>query len=338
MSLMLDIKYATMMSSSLRNYSKKNNTINFSCNICGDSKKIITRARGYLYPTKGNDALLYKCWNCSAALPFGKLLQMTDNNLYSEYQKDKFLEVKETKPKVEKHFAPPKFKAGIDPELVKISALPIDHFAIEYVKNRLIPSKWHYKLFFIKDFKRWTNKLVPGTFDRIFKDEPRLIIPLIDRNHNVVGYQGRSFDPEHPVKYITTLTNPDAEKMFGMDEVVLNKTIRVLEGPLDAMFVDNAIATTGGDQHTILQRVGVSKDRAILVYDNEPRNKYTIEKMRKGLEAGWTVCVWPSSVEQSDVNDMVKAGMPLSKITSIIDDNAKSGLMGLAALAEWRKV
>jgi hypothetical protein len=123
-----------------------------------------------------------------------------------------------------------------------------------------------------------------------------------------------------------------------MDEVSLNKTIHVLEGPLDAMFIENAVATTGGQQHTILQRSGVSKDRAILVYDNESRNKYTIEKMKKGLDAGWTVCVWPSTIEQTDVNDMVKAGISASNITKIIDQNAKSGLMGLAALSEWRKV
>lgn len=338
MSLMLDSKYASMIRPHVRNYSVKNNTINFSCPLCGDSKRVASRARGYLFPTKGSDALLYKCWNCSASMPFGKLLQTIDANIYAEYQKDKFLEVKQDQPAPEKLFPPPKFKASIDPELVKISGLDPNHFAVQYVKNRMIPSKWHYKLFFIEDFQRWSNKLVPGTYSNIFRDEPRLIIPLIDRDHNVVGYQGRSFQSNDSFKYITILVNPNAEKMFGMDEVSLNKTIHVLEGPLDAMFIDNAVATTGGQQHTILQRSGVSKDRAILVYDNESRNKYTIEKMKKGLDAGWTVCIWPSNIQQTDVNDMVKAGMRSADIAGIIDQNAKSGLMGLAALSEWRKV
>ena len=340
MSIVLDTKYASMISPFVRNFSKKNSVYNFSCPFCGDSKKIASKARGYLFPDKSGSKMMYKCWNCGMGGPMGKLLGEVDRNLEAEYKKDKFLEYKSDNPLPEQkmNFAPPKFKKHVDSDLIKVSTLDPSHIAKRYVMGRQIPSELHYKLFYIDDFKRWTNKIVPGTFDRIGKDEGRLVIPLINREHKIMGYQGRSFDPDHPLKYITTLVDPHAIKMYGLDSIDINRTIRAFEGPIDAMFIDNSVATTGGRQDTLLQQAGIGKDRTILVYDNEPRNKYTIEKMIKGLNAGWTVCIWPTAIKETDVNAMVLAGHRAQDLTTIIDNNAFSGLMGLAALQEWRKV
>lgn len=339
MSLATDQRYASMLSPYVRNFAKKNNVWNFSCPVCGDSKRSKSKARGYLYP--GPNRLLYKCHNCSAPSNFYKLLVQIDPNLAKEYLTDRFLEDKqEEMPEPERPFAPPKFHDTIDEELIKISSLDPSHPAKRYVVQRLIPSEQHHKLFYIADFRRWANHIAPGTFDteKIFADEPRLIIPLIDKNHKVMGYQGRSLQSNHPVKYITVLVDPQAIKMYGLDTVSLNKTIRVFEGPLDAMFIPNAIATTGGRQDTLLQQAGISKDRTILVYDNEPRSKETIEKMEKALNNGWTVCVWPESIKENDVNAMVLSGKSAKDITEIIDSHAYSGLMGLAMLSSWRKI
>ena len=338
MSIVLDTKYASMISPFVRNFTKKNSVFNFSCPVCGDSRKITSKARGYLFADKSGSRLVYKCHNCSAPAGFDKLLAVIDPNVAAEYKKDKFLEYKQDNPMPEKIFQPPKFKKHVDKDLIKISSLDPSHFAKQYVMDRQIPASVHYKLFYIEDFKRWVNKIVPNTYDVIYKDEPRLIIPLITRDHQIMGYQGRSFDPNHPLKYITTLVDPQALKMYGLDSVNLNCTVRAFEGPIDAMFIDNAVATTGGRQDTLLQQAGIGKDRTILVYDNEPRNKYTIEKMEKGLNAGWTVCVWPQSIKESDINKMILAGYSAEDLTKIIDGNAANGLMGYAALQEWRKV
>lgn len=336
--MVLDQKYASMLRPYVRNFTKKNNVFNFSCPYCGDSKKITSRARGYLFPGK-NDNLLYKCHNCSAPAGFGSLLKEVDNNLSSEYGKDRFLEGKSERPAVEPAFAPPKFKKSVDKALTKISALKPDHFAKQYVMNRGIPPAQHHKLFYIRNFKVWANTVRAESFaEPIKKDEPRLIIPLIDKQHQVVGYQGRAFESDHPLKYITILVDERALKMFGLDTVNINQTVRAFEGPIDAMFIPNAVATTGGRQDTLLQQAGIGKDRTVLVYDNEPRNIHTIEKMEKGLASGWKVCIWPNNIKETDINAMVQAGYSVDYLTNIIDANTHQGLIGTLALGAWRKV
>lgn len=337
MSLILDLKYASMLAPYLRNFGKKNNVYNFSCHYCGDSKKIKSKARGYLFPA--GDKLLFKCHNCSAPAGFYNLLSIIDPNLATEWRTDSFLEQKSERV-VETSFAPPKFKESIDSSLTKISSLPHGHPAKKYVEGRKIPANLHYKLFYTDRFKRFANKIAPGSFDDDSpkNDEPRLIIPLINQQHKVMGYQGRSFDPKSALKYITILVDPQAIKIYGLDTVNINKTIRAFEGPIDAMFIDNSVATTGGRQDTLLQQAGISKDRTILIYDNEPRNIHTIEKMKKGLDSGWTVCIWPLNIAQSDINDMIKFGYTSKELTETIDNNAYSDLMGHAMLSSWRKV
>lgn len=337
MSLVTDLKYASMLSPYVRNFTRKNNAYNFACPYCGDSKKIKSKARGYLFPA-GNK-LLYKCHNCSAPAGLLSLLTNVDPNLAAEWRTDSFLEAKSTRVE-EKQFAPPKFKNTIDSSLVKISTLPHDHPAKRYVEDRMIPSELHYKLYYTGRFKKFANKISPGSFedDSVKNDEPRLIIPLIDRHHKVMGYQGRSLNPKSTLKYITILVDPQAIKVYGLDTVDINKKIRAFEGPLDAMFIPNSVATTGGRQDSLLQQAGISKDRTIIVYDNEARNIHTIEKMKKGLDSGWTICIWPDDIHESDVNDMIKAGYTSTQLTEIIDSNAYSDLMGHAMLSSWRKV
>jgi hypothetical protein len=339
MSIVTDQKYASMLSPYVRNFKKKNSVYNFSCPVCGDSKKVASKARGYLYQKDGR--LKYKCHNCSAPSNMYHLLNAVDPNLAKEYLTDSLMEQRQHEPAVESQpVAPPTFHDSIDDDLQSLASLDSNHFALKYVRDRGIPVSFDDKLFYIDDFKTWANRVAPGTFDdkQLTHDEPRLVIPLIDRNHKIMGYQGRSFRKDHPVKYITILVDPHAIKIYGLDSINLNSTIRAFEGPLDAMFIPNSVATTGGRQDTLLEQAGIGKDRAVLIYDNEPRNKDTAEKMEKGLNAGWSVCIWPQGWMVGDVNEMIKAGHSSSEITKIIDDNTYNGLMGLAVLSSWKKI
>ena len=70
----VDIKFITFAALKLRNFKqKKDNLWNFSCPICGDSKKNKAKMRGFIYK-KGND-LFYKCHNCAAGLSLGNLIK-----------------------------------------------------------------------------------------------------------------------------------------------------------------------------------------------------------------------------------------------------------------------
>ena len=115
------------------------------------------------------------------------------------------------------------------------------------------------------------------------------------------------------------------------------KDVIVVEGPIDSMFLPNAIALAGGDNADI-NRV-VSKDKAIFVFDNEPRNPDTIRRIEKAIDAGYQVSFFPDNIQSKDVNDMVtKENFTIEEISGIIYRNAVSGLAAKLKLATWRKV
>ena len=84
MSISVDSKYIGIISHRLRNFKRKNDYVwNFSCPVCGDSKKNASKARGYVYK-KGNN-LFYSCKNCGLGTSLGKLLEHIDGTIYKEY-------------------------------------------------------------------------------------------------------------------------------------------------------------------------------------------------------------------------------------------------------------
>jgi len=179
--------------------------------------------------------------------------------------------------------------------------------------------------------------LLPGKFDEetLQRDETRLLIPFIDKNKNVHAYQGRAVG-ESKVKYITIVLDDAVPKVYGLDTVDFNKTVYVMEGPIDSMFIPNSIATAGGDLASAIH--SFPKQGMVVVYDNEPRSKETIKKLDKAILNGYNVCIWPDNLEHKDVNDMVLAGLSSDFIKHIIDKNTYKDLAAKMALSKWSKV
>ena len=84
MSLYIDLKYTTQIAHRFEKFSRKNDYLfNVRCPICGDSKKNLSKMRGFIF-RKEND-LFYKCHNCGQGLSLGNLIKYLDPNLYKEY-------------------------------------------------------------------------------------------------------------------------------------------------------------------------------------------------------------------------------------------------------------
>jgi hypothetical protein len=168
------------------------------------------------------------------------------------------------------------------------------------------------------------------------KDEPRLIIPFIDKDGKLFGFQGRSFVPNAFLRYITIMFDDDYPKIFGLDQVDTTKKYYVLEGPIDSIFVKNSIAMAGS---ALDYRRLDNPENAVFVFDNEPRKPETVAKMQKAIEAGFKVAIWSPKITFKDVNDMIKkGGMSASRVTWEMDRRTFSGLQAKLELAEWKKV
>ena len=83
--------------------------------------------------------------------------------------------------------------------------------------------------------------------------------------------------------------------------------------------------------------IGVDFDY-VFVYDNEPRNKQIVSNMRKTIDLGYKVCVWPDTIKEKDINEMVLAGNPPSTIQHIIDSNTHEGLIATMKMNQWSRI
>jgi hypothetical protein len=346
--LWLDTKYISLLSFRLRNFKRKgNDQWNFSCPYCGDSKTNKHKARGFIFERKGR--LRYYCHNCNVpGVDVPKLVKHLDPMMYDEYVKEKLMAdpIKREKTDVElfaDKMKPPVFmKSSPLKHLKKISLFQPSSAVKVWIDGRRIPPESHYRLFFCKEFKHWVNEYcIPNKFDKdsLTRDEPRLVIPFLDEEGNLFGVQGRSFKKDAAVRYITIIMDDSKPKVFGLDKIDLKLPhIYVVEGPLDSLFLPNCVASCGSDLTTNLHRIVDDKSKFIVVYDNEPRNDEIVKKIEKAIAAGYQVCIWPDSMAEKDINDMVLAGYTPAKVVDIINENVYSGLKAKLRFSEWKKV
>jgi predicted RNA-binding Zn-ribbon protein involved in translation (DUF1610 family) len=321
---LVDSKYIGLVSSRLQKFKRvKSDLYNFRCPICGDSTRNKNKARGYIYAVKNNTN--FKCHNCGASLSFNNFLKEMDPTLHKQYTLEKFKEghtgrgfVVEA-PKLE--FKKPVFKKSLN--LPKASSNPV---AKEYLEKRKLNPE---KFYFADKFKEWTNTQ-KVTFDTIGRDECRIIIPMYDRDNNLIGFQGRSLVP-NSVKYITVMLDEEAPKIYGLNEVNEQLPIYVVEGPFDSTFVNNSVALCGSDGD-----LGYFKGSdVILVYDNEPRNREIVNRIGKCISRGQSVVIWPSGIIEKDINDMVLAGL---NVMDVLKSNTYSGLEAKIKFNNWKKI
>ena len=319
----VDVKYINLISGRFQKFKKvKPNLYNFRCPICGDSQKNKNKARGYLYQVKNNTN--FKCHNCGINISFNNFLKQIDSVIYKQYIFEKFKEGHTGKNfTVEEpvfKFETPKFKSKIN--LPKASS---NFDAKKYLESRkLNPDNYYYA----EKFKEWTNSL-RQTFDSTDKDEPRIIIPLFYQN-NLVGFQGRALGPSK-VKYITIMLDDDAPKIYGLDEVQKSETVYITEGPFDSTFIRNAIALCGADGDVTKWDI---RD-CVWIYDNEPRNTEILSRISRVIEDGQKVVIWPSTIKEKDINDMVLSGLD---VQSVVESNIYSGLEAKLKFTAWKKV
>ena len=332
----IDQKYINLCTSRVEKFKKvRDNLWNFRCPICGDSKKHKNKARGFIYRKKAS--YFYKCHNCGVGLTFNNFLKHIDRGLYTEYRVEKY-KVGETQgntPIPDKSpfkFEAPKFDKSMNKHLdnlSKFSDLEEGHPALSYVQNRKIPKEHWDKLYLADKFYEWSNSIFPEKFKSINIDYPRLVIPFFDKSGEIFAYQGRAFGKEEP-RYITLKIVSEKEKIYGLERINYDSHVYVVEGPLDSLFMDNCIAVAGAD----LNLLELSPNSTTVIYDNEPRNKHTVERMFKSVDKNYHVVVWPQDLKQKDINDMILAG---HNVMSVLECNTYSDLEGTLKLTNWKK-
>jgi hypothetical protein len=345
--LWVDVKYIGMLSTRLRNFKRKGPYLfNFSCPFCGDSDTNKHKARGYIY--KKGEKLNYMCHKCGNGMSVKKFVRNLDPHMADEMTLDYFGPKKKAEVFTDANkFKPerPVFDNTIDPlkGLIPLTKLPRNHYCRKYAEDRLIPEHLFDELYFTDRFYHWAHYVLPGRYKVPKVDEPRLVIPLRNRKGKLTGFQGRQLRGEdNGMKYVFVALTKEEPLIWGLDKVDLRYPIYAFEGPIDAMFIPNSIACGGGEISSDLLALDIPIEKFVVVYDNEPRSVFTVEKIQKSINRGFAVCIWPN-IDEKDVNDMVKKNISrgLSNaceyIWKKIKEGTYRGIEATMALSAWSR-
>ena len=328
---LVDSKYIGVISSRLLKFKRvKADLYNFRCPICGDSQKHKNKARGYLYSVKAD--INFRCHNCGASMTLSNFLKALDPVIHKQYVFERFKNGHTGRGTVVEE---PTFNFEA-PTFIKKIPLPLCsevRSAKRYLEDRkLDPTKFYYaEKFkeFVNSYKQSCGSDDEPPFESTQRDEERIIIPLYYKK-KLVGVQGRSLVP-NSVKYITTLFYDDAPKIYGLDNIRRDAPVFITEGPFDSTFIRNSIAMCGADADVSNWDI----NDPVYVYDNEPRSKEIVSRIDRTITSGAKVVIWPTNIDEKDINDMVLAG---HDVQSMVESNIYNGLKAKLQFNTWKRI
>ena len=336
MSSYIDKKYINLMSSSLQRFKwTRENLAICRCPLCGDSDRSKVKARGYFYK-KGND-FFYRCHNCNIGHNIYNMLDRVVPTLCKQYALERYTVGEDgnsnyKKPTTEELYPFTDTEIKFDTiEYTKISELPETHRCVSFLKRRLIPTnKWD-EFGYTENFGKFAKQFNDSYS---LSDEERLLILIRDESGKIIGAQGRQIGQNNKIpKYITIKKN-DEKLIYGIHNIDKTKPITIVEGPIDSMFIPNAIACLGTGK--FLDMVNLYPN-AVYVIDNEPRNRQVVSILEQLIDLNIKVCIYPNFWYEKDVNDMVKKHKR-KEVLQMIADNTFSGPKAKLLFNHWKKV
>ena len=320
---------------------KNDNTLNHRCPYCGDSQKNPHKARGFHFTVEQN--FVYKCHNCGKSTSSVNFLKDHFPIVHKEYIKE-WLQESGKKPRSKKTRSANDFKFTPRTEVLNMKSIDLTAVcfranekatARDFLESRKIPESKIQDLWFVTHAQ--TLGLLSDKYkDRVLGQDPRIVIPFFDESGELVGVSGRAIN-DSPLRYLTMRFLDDVPLIYNLNKVDKTKTVFVTEGPIDSLFLPNAIAVGGSDFKKIDKKF---QENGIIIFDNEPRNRQIHGKIDEAIEDGWTVCIWDDRrvADYKDINDMIMAGFTQEEVTNIILGNTFKGLSAKAKFQEWKKI
>jgi hypothetical protein len=211
-----------------------------------------------------------------------------------------------------------------------IVSLSNEHYAKQYCLKRKLPIRVLNELRFTEDFSTVAKLFEDGDYST----DPRIIIPFKDKDGRLFAVQGRSVDKNNKIRYLTARFKDDpTPKIYGLNKVNPGERNYCFEGPFDSMFIPNSFAMAGAGLQ--ISQIPIETTNTVFVYDNEPRNKDILRFMQDIINANHKICIWPKTILQKDINDMVLAGIdPIP----VINTNTFVGLGAQLKFNEWKAI
>lgn len=307
---------------------KKEYLWNARCPVCGDSKEKETRKRFFIYKNRHNNLKVH-CHNCGLHETVFEFIERMYPDMIDEYKMYGFTpkknlaeeaklilntanDIAATMPSRELFVTDDSFDELTD----AINALAASHPARKYVDKRQVP---YHLVRYTKNFK---DLLLSLHLDEINKRYaiPAMLIPFRRASAKIEIFQARFFDPKIKPKYYTVKLNPDARKIYNQDFIDPSQTVYILEGPIDSMFIDNAIALGGSDGN-------IEIPNKVWVFDNDKNNHEMQAKISAKIAFGEKVVIWDTRTMYKDINEaIIEYNMTKEEIARTIRSRTFCGL------------
>jgi len=337
--LYIDLKYAKILGSRLPNFkARKSDSWAFS-HTCETPKPGRTaKTRGCFFVWK--NSLIFKCHHCGASSSFATFLKETVPTLHDEYRLEIYRDrVDSDVPIIPKSTSAPVITKEPPREddvlrgLYSLSSLATDHPAVKYATRRAIPREHFDRIYFCRKIYEYASRWKPEL--NTTNDHPRLVFPYYDANDRVYAFTARAFGKEEP-KYLFIKTDENMSRIYGLWRINPEEKIIALEGQIDSLCLDNAIAVGGADySDPILKQL---QSNLVIVPDNDfVRNRQVSNQIDRAISMGYTISLMPDGVKYKDINDAVKMGYNPAELRDVILKNAKRGLEAKLELIHRRK-
>jgi hypothetical protein len=329
------VSFALEVASKLDQWKQRGSYLyNFRCPFCGDSQKSKYKARGYLYRSPHDGLLHYKCHNCPESGSFRWFLSRLDESLLRKYRLEtlsvggagstndlSILPVTQIDRQMSSVYAT---------ELLNLSRI---HPARKYIAERKIPADRYECLYYTDDFSKTAESLgIP--FDDIPSDA-RILLVETDKFGKIKLISGRRIDENSKtLRYITLRLDETYPKLFGYSSVKPFERVYVVEGAIDSLFVQNSIASLDANLTAYTQYVPEFRD-TVYVFDNEPRNRQIVAGMKRVIDEGKQIVIFPGEIEEKDINQMVQANID---VNFILRNHIRKGITAKMEFNRWKRV
>lgn len=333
-----EVEFINKISTHLDNFTQKGyGKYNFSCPICGDGK---TKYKSRAWFLERN-TYYFHCFNCSAQMSFVNFLKLKFPEVYTEYVFAK-LSVSKNQNKEMKFIE----KKDIDltaHNYINSILKPLSDNALKYLKSRKIPERFYKDIYVIENFK-YLNKIEKYS-ETFFENEERVVFPLYNKDGIIIGIISRALSNNSKKRYIN-LKFYDEPVVFnlydknGNFKINLNKTVYVLEGALDSLLVDNALAVNTSDlmsvKHSIPDKI-FKNISIVYVPDNDKRNKEIINIYKKIINEDEKLVILPDYIKGKDINEILLKNNNVS-IMELLKENTYKGIAASLRFVSWKKI
>ncbi|QHJ78880.1 MAG: hypothetical protein [Caudoviricetes sp.] len=309
--------------------------INFRCPLCGDSARNKSMTRGWFYEYENK--LRFGCFNCNENYSFSDYIKRYHPEKFRIWLRERRGQVDLDEGKQKEMFSVKPIVVDTLPFCDRLDLLPDAHPAKKYMIDRKILSDKMSVFYFTMQWKDVANHVSPGTYENTEELEPRIVIPIRNKEGKIESIQGRALRKSEAIRYLTIKTHEHANKVFGIDRVQDDgKPVFYFEGPIDSTFIHNGVSITGGQMDV---NIAPFKDRRVWVLDNENRSPDTMSRYEKLINAGEEVVLWDKAPWHSkDVNDMIqKENASPEAVYDYLINNIVTGLNANIRFTRWKK-